>query len=111
MFRDFMIPKNRVEQLLQEVKEQAKEMGVNVEGYQPQMARSGKDVLAFVFYPTGNAKLDKFPILIQLKRTEPSVEIYTPYTSSNYGIQKMLWGMGADGHCFHDDLEKTCVKN
>jgi len=103
-----MPAKNRIEQLLQEVKAQAKAMGVDVNGYKPHMARQGEEVLAFVFYPINNAKLSEPPILVQLKRTEPSVEICTPYASSNYGIQKMLWGMGADGHSVQSDIEKAC---
>jgi hypothetical protein len=103
-----MPAKNRVEKLLQDVKVQAKAMGVNVEGYQPHVARQGENVLAFVFYPTGDSRTLKSPVLVQLKQTEPSIEIYPPYASSNYGVQKMLWGMGADGHSIQSDIEKVC---
>jgi hypothetical protein len=105
MFRDFMPAKNRIEQLLQEVKVQAKAMGVDINGYKPHVARQGEEVLAFVFYPTN---LGKKPILIPVKQTCSGVEICTPYASSNYGIQKMLWCMGADGHSVQSDIEKAC---
>jgi len=103
-----MLSKDRVQQLLQQVREQAKVIGTNVDGYQPKVARAGRDVLAFVFYPTN---LGKPPILVALKHTEPSVEIYPPYEGHDYCLNKMLWGMGADRHCFQNDLEKTCAKN
>jgi hypothetical protein len=100
-----MPAKNRIEQLLQEVKVQAKAMGVDVNGYKPHVARQGEEVLAFVFYPT---TLGKNPILVQLKQTEPSIEILPPYAGSNYSIQKMLWVMGGDGHSIQSDIEKAC---
>ena len=81
-----MTAKNRIERLLQEVKVQAKAMGVDVNGYQPCVACQGEKVLAFVFYPTDDAKLNEPPVLVQLKRTDPSVEMYTPYASSDYHI-------------------------
>jgi hypothetical protein len=105
MFRDFM--SNRVEQLLQEVKAQSKAMGTDVDGYQPRVARSGSNVLAFVFYPTGDVEPDKEPILIALEQTTPIIKISPPYKGSDYCIQGMLWKMGADGHSVQEDAEKT----
>lgn len=104
-----MPAKNRIEQLLHEVKVQTKAMGVDVTGYKPHVARQGEEVLAFVFYPTDDAKLNEPSVLVLLKRTDPSVEIYTPYASSDYGIQKMLWGMGADEHSVQSNIEKPAV--